>query len=84
MRRLVATYTDFVKGFYTPEFAELLLHPSDMLGLRRAVTSVLAGHGTRSLGIHARVALFHLLVRANRKLPLVPRLLDRRAFHDEV
>lgn len=82
MRRLVGTYTEFVKGFYTPEFAELLLHPSDLLGLRRAVTSVLAGHGTRSFGINARVALFHLLVRANRRLPLVPRLLERRAHHE--
>jgi flavin-dependent dehydrogenase len=84
MRRLVGTYTEFVKGFYTPEFAELLLHPSDAFGLRRAVTSVLAGHGSKSFSINLRVALFHLLVRANRKLPLVPRLLERRAFHDEV
>jgi FADH2-dependent halogenase len=81
VRRLVATYTDFVKGFYTPEFAELLLHPSDRLDLRRAVTSVLAGHGAQSFGMHARVALFHLLVRANRRLPLVPRLAGLRAAH---
>jgi len=79
MRALVGTYTDFVKGFYTPEFAELLLHPSDKFALRAAVTSMLAGHGTKSFGIAARVALFHLLVRANRSLPLVPRLGDRRA-----
>ena len=82
MRRLVGTYTAFVKGFYTPEFAELLLHPSDKLGLRRAVTSVLAGHASRGFGINLRVALFHLLVRANRRLPLVPRLLERRAHHE--
>ncbi len=82
MRALVNTYTDFVKGFYTPEFAELLLHPSDALGLRAAVTSLLAGHGTKSFGIGVRVALFHLLVRANRRLPLVPRLGDRRAAHE--
>ncbi|HEX5099405.1 MAG TPA: NAD(P)/FAD-dependent oxidoreductase [Polyangiaceae bacterium] len=79
MRALVGTYTDFVKGFYTPEFAELLLHPSDKFALRAAVTSMLAGHGTKSFGISVRVALFHLLVRANRSLPLVPRLGDRRA-----
>jgi FADH2-dependent halogenase len=82
MRTLVGTYTDFVKGFYTPEFAELLLHPSDALGLRAAVTSLLAGHGTKSFGIGIRVALFHLLVRANRRLPLVPRLPERRAAHE--
>jgi len=82
MRTLVDTYTDFVKGFYTPEFGELLLHPSDALGLRAAVTSLLAGHGTKSFGIGIRVALFHLLVRANRRLPLVPRLFERRAAHE--
>jgi len=82
MRALVGTYTEFVKGFYTPEFAELLLHPSDALGLRAAVTSLLAGHGTKSFGIGIRVALFHLLVRANRRLPLVPRLPERRAAHE--
>jgi len=81
MRRLVATYTEFVKGFYTPEFGELLLHPSNALGLRSAVTSLLAGHGNKTLGMQLRVALFHLLVRVNRSVPLVPRMPDRRAAH---
>ncbi len=79
MRRMVDTYTDFVKGFYTPEFGELIMHPSDALGLRAAVTSLLAGHGKKTLGMQLRVALFHALVRMNRSLPLVPRLAERRA-----
>ena len=79
MRRLVGTYTEFVKGFYTPEFGELLLHPSDALGLRGAITSLLAGHGNKTMGMGVRVALFHLLVRMNRSLPLAPRLPERRA-----
>ncbi len=81
VRRLVATYTEFVKGFYTPEFGELLLHPSNALGLRAAVTSLLAGHGNKTLGMRLRVALFHALVRINRSVPLVPRLPERRAAH---
>jgi flavin-dependent dehydrogenase len=81
MRRLVATYTELVKGFYRPEFGELLLHPSDRFGLRRAVTSLLAGYGTDRFDIAWRVALFHQIVRANKHLSLVPRLPDRRASH---
>jgi flavin-dependent dehydrogenase len=77
--RSIRTYTQFVKGIYTPEFGELILHPSNALGLRAAVTSLLAGHGKRTLGMRLRVALFHALVRMNRTLPLVPRLPERRA-----
>jgi flavin-dependent dehydrogenase len=72
-QRLVGTYTEFVKGFYTPEFGELLLHPSNTLGLRAAITSLLAGHGNKTLGMSLRVALFHLIARVNRRVPLVPR-----------
>ncbi len=82
VRRLVSTYTSFVKGFYTPEFAELLLHPSTTFSLRAAITSVLAGHGKKTLGLSLRVALFYLLVWLNRYLPITPRLPDRRAALD--
>ena len=78
VRELVSLYTDFVKGFYTPEFAELLLHPTDRLKLRAAITSVLAGHGAQSFALGWRVSLFLLLVRLNRRLPLAPRLPGRR------
>lgn len=81
MRRLVAAYTELVKGFYRPEFGELLLHPSDRFGLRRAVTSLLAGHGTERFDIAWRVALFHQIVRANKHFSLVPRMPERRATH---
>jgi flavin-dependent dehydrogenase len=78
MRKLVALYTDFVKGFYTPEFAELLLHPTDKVQLRAAVTSLLAGHGNSNFSLRWRVALFVFLARLNRKFPLTPRLPGRR------
>jgi flavin-dependent dehydrogenase len=79
MKRLVDTYSDFVKGFYRPEFGELLLHPSDRFSLRRAVTSLLAGHGAGRFDIAWRVALFHQIARANRSLSVVPRVFDRSA-----
>jgi flavin-dependent dehydrogenase len=81
MMRLVATYTELVKGFYRPEFGELLLHPGDRFGLRRAVTSLLAGHGADRFDIAWRIALFHQIVRVNKHLSLTPRLAERRASY---
>jgi len=78
MRRMVDTYSELVKGFYRPEFCELLLRPSDRLDLRRAVISLLAGHGADRFEVAWRVALFHQIVRANRRFSLVPRLEGRR------
>jgi flavin-dependent dehydrogenase len=74
----VGAYRDFVKGFYTPEFVELLMAPSDWLDLRAAITSLLAGHGVDHFGVNARVAVFRALARANKTFTLAPRLLDRR------
>ncbi len=74
MRRLFATYGELVRGFYTPELASLLLHPSDTLGLRRAVISLLAGHGADRPGVALRLAVFHRIVALNRRFSLVPRL----------
>ncbi len=79
VRRGVGAYREFVRGFYHPAFVEVLLHPSDWMGLRGAVTSLLAGYGVESLGVGWRVALFQLLARINRHVELVPRLPDRRA-----
>jgi flavin-dependent dehydrogenase len=77
-RRNVATYRRFVKGFYRPEFVELLMSPSDVLALRAAVTSLLAGFGGEHRRVSARVAVFLALARLNRRLELAPRLAGRR------
>jgi hypothetical protein len=76
MRRAVARYRRFVKGFYTPGFAEVLMHPSDKLELRRAVTSLLAGY-VANLDVLWRIAIFEAIARANRKLELTPLLPGR-------
>jgi FADH2-dependent halogenase len=78
MRRFVAGYRRFVKGFYKPEFAELLLHPSDHFSLRAAITSLLAGHGTTHFGIRLRLFVFYALAWLNRRLMLTPRIPGRR------
>lgn len=78
VQRGVRRYRGFVRGFYHPAFVEVLLHPSDWLGLRGAVTSLLAGHGVDRFDVTWRVLLFRLLARINRRWRLTPRLPERR------
>jgi flavin-dependent dehydrogenase len=78
VQRSVARYRDFVRGFYHPAFVEVLIHPSDWMGLRAAVTSLLAGHGVDRFDVNWRVLLFRFVARLNRTLQLVPRLPGRR------
>jgi flavin-dependent dehydrogenase len=75
----VEAYKKFVKGFYRPEFVELLMAPSEFLDLRRAVTSLLAGFGVDRPEINARVLVFLGLAKLNKRFALVPRLSGRRA-----
>ena len=76
--RAVETYGGFVKGFYTPEFVELLMHPSDRFELRRGITALLAGHALERFDVVWRSWLFRGLARANRLVELVPRIPERR------
>jgi geranylgeranyl reductase family protein len=72
----VATYRRFVKGFYTPEFVDVLMSPSDWLSLRAAITSLLAGFGVDHFEVNWRVLVFRAIARANKKLGLVPRIFE--------
>ncbi|HEV8245530.1 MAG TPA: NAD(P)/FAD-dependent oxidoreductase [Polyangiaceae bacterium] len=78
VRRIVKRYRAFVKGFYQPEFAEVLMQPSDWLKLRAAITSLLAGYGVDRFEVNWRVLVFRAIARANRGLALTPRLSGRR------
>jgi flavin-dependent dehydrogenase len=78
VQRSIGIYREFVRDFYHPAFVEVLLRPSDWMGLRGAVTSLLAGYGMEHPEVRRRVALFRLLARLNRHVPLVPRLEYRR------
>ncbi len=75
----VAIYKRFVKGFYTPEFVDVLMAPSDWLELRAAITSLLAGYGVDRFQVNWRVLVFRAIARANKRFSLVPRVLERRA-----
>jgi geranylgeranyl reductase family protein len=78
--RQVDAYKKFVKGFYKPEFVELLMTPSEFLDLRAAITSLLAGFGVDRPEINARVLVFLGLAKLNRRFSLVPRIRSRRDF----
>jgi flavin-dependent dehydrogenase len=79
VKRQVEAYKRFVKGFYRPEFVELLMTPSNFLDMRAAVTSLLAGFGVDKPEVNARVAVFLGLAKLNKRITLVPRLAGRRA-----
>jgi len=78
VQKNVATYRRFVKGFYTPEFVDVLMSPSDWLELRAAITSLLAGYGVDRFQVNWRVLVFRAIARANKRFSLVPRVLERR------
>ena len=77
-QKSVATYRRFVKGFYTPEFVDLLMSPSNWLSLQAAVTSLLAGFGVDRFEVSWRVLVFRAIARANKRFTLVPRLFERQ------
>lgn len=76
-QRSVAAYRRFVRGFYTPEFVDVLMAPSDWLSLRAAITSLLAGFGVDRFEVSWRVLVFRAIARANKRWTLVPRVFER-------
>ncbi len=78
VQKQVEAYKRFVKGFYQPEFVELLMAPSDFLDMRAAITSLLAGFGVDRPQINARVSVFLGLAKLNKRFPIAPRLSGRR------
>jgi geranylgeranyl reductase family protein len=82
VQKQVETYKKFVKGFYRPEFVELLMCPSNFLDLRAAITSLLAGFGVDRPEINARVLVFLGLAKLNKRFELVPRIRARRELAD--
>jgi flavin-dependent dehydrogenase len=69
-------YREYVEDFYRPEFREVLMHPTDRLQLRQAVTSLLAGRFDES-GVRWRASLVRRIAKANLSMKLTPRLFGR-------
>jgi len=67
-------YLEFVSGWYTQPFIETLLNPREFLKVVPAVNAVLAGNPGTQFGLRWRLAVFHALVRLQRRFALSPRL----------
>lgn len=70
-------YWRIIESFYTPEFVDLLLQPSNAPVLRSlvpALTSVFAGVGPGTAGLRARLKLFEIIQALHRRFDLQPRL----------
>lgn len=72
--RNVGLYWRFIENFYKLHFARLFFQPVNKHRLVCAVNSVLAGRTELTFSIRWRLALFFLLGRLNKHLPVVPRI----------
>jgi hypothetical protein len=57
----------FIRRFNTPALQRMFMHPQNVLGVRRAVLSVLAGDTRHGLGLDLRLAAFRLFYRLERR-----------------
>jgi flavin-dependent dehydrogenase len=73
VNRAMDVYLRFVNAWYTNEFIEVFLNPTDMLQIQPAVNAVLGGNIGNSFAIRWRMSVFYLLVWLQRYLPLCPR-----------
>ena len=74
VRRAMQVYWRLVGHFYTQPFMELFLEPRNGLQVPAAVVAVLAGDLEPSWSIRWRLECFYLLVRVQKRWPLVPRI----------
>ena len=66
-------YLRFVNAWYTKEFIEVFLSPTDFLHLPHAVNAVLGGNTGSSFAIKWRMWIFYSIVWLQHYLPLCPR-----------
>ena len=72
-RRHMKQFWRLVEAYYSPAFNEVLLSPNPPLNLPSGVGAILVGRDRLPWGARWRLALFYLVVRLQRFLPLVPR-----------
>jgi flavin-dependent dehydrogenase len=70
----VGLYWRFIENFYQLHFAQLFFQPVNKHRMVCAINSVLAGRTRLPVAVRWRLALFFLLGRLNRHLPVVPRI----------
>jgi FADH2-dependent halogenase len=67
-------YQEMVEHFYTTPFMEVFLEPRNKWNLAAAVNAVLAGELAGGWRLRWRLRVFFLIVRLQRRFPLVPRI----------
>ena len=67
-------YWEMVEGFYTTPFMELFFAPREKWQLSSAVNAILAGEVEGGLRLKWRLRLFFLLVKLQKRWPIVPRI----------
>jgi flavin-dependent dehydrogenase len=60
-RRRVRTIFRLIRAYYRPAFLEMFMNPSDVLELKAAVTTMLAGNADLKLRLRWRVELFFII-----------------------
>jgi flavin-dependent dehydrogenase len=71
--RAMRTYWQMVEHFYTAPFMELFFSPRERFQLASAVNAILAGELNGGWRLNWRMRLFFLLIKIQRRWPLVPR-----------
>lgn len=74
INRVMDLYLDLVLGWYRQEFIETFFNPVQHFQMVPAINAILAGNDGRSFAIRWRMALFHLIVRLQKRFPLSPKL----------
>jgi len=74
VRYAMDVYWEMVEGFYTTPFMELFFAPREKWQLASAVNAILAGEVEGGLRLKWRLRLFFLLVKIQKRWPLVPRI----------
>lgn len=78
-RRVYRFFRRFVTRYERPELRDFLVSPAEVLGIGRAVTTVLAGNTRPRWPLRVRLWLFIFFIRLQRYVRIVPRLHGDRA-----
>ncbi len=73
-RRRFRYFHRFARGFYNPSFRDLLLQPSNRLGLLDAMVVALSGNWRPPLHVRLRIEAFFALTFVQRYFPIAPRI----------
>lgn len=74
LAKVMRLYLRFVYSWYRQEFVETVLAPREFFQVVPAVNAVLAGNIGQSFALRWRIWLFHLIVAAQRRFHIFPRL----------